>query len=146
MNTLSLVHGSLVEGEGPMLVVETALPDAPSGGGPLRILAEDVWSGRAHTVFEAIERVRARWSGHTPFDATPPSRTGDVIVVDGVPIQFDRLARPDEWVACARVGAYRVTLEARCFPVEGLELVRVTDLAPYILGSRRFDAGADGST
>lgn len=57
--SLSLVHGVLVEGEGPMLIVETALADERGSGGPLRVLAEDLWAGLANTVPEAVTWLRS---------------------------------------------------------------------------------------
>src|SRR5207244_1668728 len=76
IHRLSLVHGVLVEGEGPMLVVESALADQPGGGGPLRILAEEVWRGRAKTVPEALGLCRERWGGLHYADLSPlPFRT-----------------------------------------------------------------------
>jgi hypothetical protein len=69
ISSLSLVHGALVEGEAPMLAVETSSPDEAHGGGRLRILAEEVWSGRAKTVVQALDHLRAPWprvSNSTP--------------------------------------------------------------------------------
>jgi hypothetical protein len=124
-----------------MLTVETALPDEPNGGGRLRVLAEEVWSGRAQTVAQALDHLRARWPMDLDFDATPPDRRTDLVVVDMVPVEFDIFSHPNHWVAGGLVGGYRVTLEAQHFPIEGLELIRVTNLEPYILGTRRFDTG-----
>lgn len=125
-----------------MLVVETALPDEPHGGGRLRVLAEEVWSGSAQTLVQAFDHLRARWPRSLEFDPTPPSRTKELVVVDRAPVEFDIFCHPDHWVAASLVGGYRVTLEAQRFPIEGLDLVRVTDLEPYILGTRRFEIGA----
>jgi len=142
ISSLSLVHGALVEGEGPMLTVETALPDEAHGGGRLRVLAEEVWSGRAWTIVQALDHLRAPWPIGLEFDATPPSRTTELVVVDQVPVEFDVFSHPDHWVAASLVGGYRVTLEAERFPIQGLQLVRVTDLEPYMVGTRRFETGA----
>jgi hypothetical protein len=64
IHSLSLVHGAIVEGEGPTLVVETAEPTAPEGGGTLRILAEQLWRGEAKSVHDALANFRRR-SGDT---------------------------------------------------------------------------------
>lgn len=40
IHSLSLVHGSNVEGQGPSLDVETSIPDAVAGGSELRCVAE----------------------------------------------------------------------------------------------------------
>lgn len=140
---LSLVHGVLIEGEGPILVVETALPEEPGGGGPLRILGEELWRGSANDVPEAVELLRRRWVGHPHVaDLSPlPSRTKHVISVEARPEAFDVLSQPDRWVARARVEGFDVTLEGVEFPPEGVSLVRITDLTPYILGTRLFEGG-----
>jgi hypothetical protein len=141
--SLSLVHGVLVEGEGPILVVETALPDEPGGGGPLRILAEELWRGEANDVLEAVELLRRRWVAH-PHHAefSPlPSRTEHDFSVEARPEAFDVLSQPSRWVARATVEGFDVTLEGVTFPPEGVSLVRITDLASYILGTRRFEGG-----
>jgi hypothetical protein len=139
---LSLVHGVLIEGEGPILVVETALPEEPGGGDPLRILGEDLWRGRANDVPEAVELLRRRWPHPHVAELSPlPSRTKHVISVEGRPEAFDVLSQPDRWVARARVEGFDVTLEGVTFPPEGVSLVRITDITPYILGTRLFEGG-----
>jgi hypothetical protein len=140
---LSLVHGVLIEGEGPILVVETALPEEPGGGGPLRILGEDLWRGRANDVPGAMELLRRRWVGHPHVaELSPlPSRTKHVISVEARAEAFDVLSQPDRWVARARVKGFDVTLEGVEFPPEGVSLVRITDITPYILGTRLFEGG-----
>jgi hypothetical protein len=51
--------------------------------------------------------------------------------VDGEPVSFEVLADGRRWVAQGEVGALVLTLEARDLPPAEVELVRVTDLAPY---------------
>lgn len=46
IQSLSLVHGVLLERGGSTLVVEMAHPDQPGGGGSLRVFAEELWTGR----------------------------------------------------------------------------------------------------
>lgn len=140
-HSLSLVHGVLVEGEGPMLVVETALPDEAGGGGSLRVLAEELWTGRANDVPDAATRLRNRWVGH-PHRAefSPlPSRTGEAVLVEGRPVFFDVLSQLGHVVGRARVGTFDVTIEGSQFALQGVGLVRISDLGPYILGTRRFE-------
>ena len=140
-HSLSLVHGVLVEGEGPMLVVETALPDEAGGGGTLRVLAEELRTGRANDVFEAAARLRNRWVVHPHLaEFSPlPSRTEEVVSVEAHPVLFDVLSQPGHWVGRARVGTFEVTIEALQFTLPGFGLIRITDLGPYILGTRRFE-------
>jgi hypothetical protein len=128
-----------------MLVVETALGDEPGGGGPLRVLAEEMWTGRANTVPEAVTRLRSRWVAH-PHDAefSPlPSRTEHVVSIEARPVAFDVLSQPGRWVARAGVEGFDVTLEGLALGLAGLSLVRISDLSPYILGTRRFEFGGN---
>jgi hypothetical protein len=124
-----------------MLVVETALPDEAGGGGSLRVLAEELWTGRANDVPDAATRLRNRWVGH-PHRAefSPlPSRTGEAVLVEGRPVFFDVLSQLGHVVGRARVGTFDVTIEGSQFALQGVGLVRITDLGPYILGTRRFE-------
>jgi hypothetical protein len=86
-----------------MLVVETALPDEAGGGGSLRVLAEELWTGRANDVPDAATRLRNRWVGH-PHRAefSPlPSRTGEAVLVEARPVFFDVLSQLGHWVGRA---------------------------------------------
>jgi hypothetical protein len=143
VTALSLVHGTLVVGQGLTLVVETALPDEPQGGDSFRVLAEEVWSGTAQTIAEALDHLRARWPDMDPdLDTALIYRAGRQLLVDNTLVEFDVFSRPAQsWVASGAVGGYRVTLEAQGFDIEGLELVQVTDLEPFIQGTRRFEGG-----
>jgi hypothetical protein len=143
VTALSLVHGTLVVGKGLTLVVETALPGEPRGGDSFRVLAEEVWSGRAQTVAEALDRLRARSPDmDLDLETAPPIRALRQLLVNNALVEFDVFSRPAQsWVASGTVGGYRVTLEAQGFRIEGLELVQVTDLEPYIEGTRRFEGG-----
>jgi hypothetical protein len=147
VTALSLVHGTLVVGKGLTLVVETALPSEPRGGDSFRVLAEEVWSGRAQTVAEALDHLRVRSPDMDPdLDTAPPIRARRQLLVNNALVEFDVFSRPAQsWVASGTVGGYRVTLEAQGFRIEGLELVQVTDLEPYIQGTRRFEGGTSTS-
>lgn len=123
LHAASLVHGGNVEGEGPMLVVETAEPGSSRSGGRLRMAAEGLW-------------------GEVP-DATPLDdrlrRHLVTITVDGEPADFDILSLPadHQWVGRARRGGRVLTVEGHSFPLPatardgGLHIVRVEDLGPY---------------
>jgi hypothetical protein len=143
LTALSLVHGTLVvASKGLTLIVETSLPDEPRGGDSFRVLAEEVWSGRAQTVAEALDHLRARWPDMDPdLDNALPARGRRQLPVNDALVEFDVFSRPAQWVASGAVGGYRVTLEAQDFRIEGLELVQVTDLEPYIEGTKRFEGG-----
>jgi hypothetical protein len=142
VHSLSLVHGSLVEGEGPMLVTETAAAGAPAGGGVLRVVAEDLWNRNVRNVEDAV----AALSHEPPQDrdlvtSPTPSRAKALIVVEGTTVVFDVLSRLGNWVGRATVEGFLVTIEGQDFPLQGLEVVRIKDLGPYIRGSREFELG-----
>jgi hypothetical protein len=60
------------------------------------------------------------------------------IPVDGSEIPFDCLEEEADWVARAPIGDVVVVIEAHRFPIESVRLVTVTDVEPYIEGSRRY--------
>lgn len=63
------------------------------------------------------------------------------IVVDGHYLPFQLLVLGDaHWVAEATIDGAVVTVEAIRFPIERLELARVTDLRPYLEGGRALRA------
>jgi hypothetical protein len=117
--SLSLVHGVIVEGEGPMLVVESALPNQPGGGGPLRILATELWGGRAESVVDAVAVLRRRWGGLHDADLSPLSSRMDAEVrVEERSVAFDVLSQPGRWVGRGVVGGCQLTIEGHEFPLE----------------------------
>lgn len=60
------------------------------------------------------------------------------IPVDGTSTRFRLLEREHAWIARGRTGDYEVRLEARKYPWTKLALVTVTDVEPYIEGSRKI--------
>jgi hypothetical protein len=145
IESLSLVHKTLRE-EGPILVVETALPNEDNGGGLLRVVANEVWKGRANSVVEALDILRSQWRGLRDSDlAILPTRIEAVLRVEGRPETFDVLSQPRHWVGRAGVGGYQLTIEGHDIPLEGLMLVEITDLQPYINGSRRSESDMSSS-
>ena len=135
---LSLVHGTNIQGDGPMLVVETA--SEPSiGGDALETVAGMIRSGHAPDVRGAIEDLDGRaWRG--AIDPAGVRRDQREFIVDGDATTFDLLAYGKEWVAWAEVGRILVTVTGNPFDPNDVELVRVTDLAPYVQGSGQHDA------
>jgi hypothetical protein len=141
IHALSLVHGVLIKGEGPMLVVETAVPDATGGGGELRMLAEAVWSGRAEDLPSAIGSFAEQWG--EPFDDPRPVSHAELVVpVDGTPVTFDMVSQQGRWVGRAGVDGFALTVEGDRLDADAIELVTITDVEPYIRGSREFDERA----
>jgi hypothetical protein len=135
---LSLVHGTLVQGEGPTLSVETGT--RPGGGDLLMHLAQMTWSGRFSTVEEATADLVRRYPPDRHLDLPSPRRTDLVISVDGVQTSFDTFVDGPEWVSRAHLGPNLLTLVGHPFDPAEVALVRITDLQPYILGTRRFYA------
>jgi hypothetical protein len=129
----------LVEGEGSILVVESAAPNAAGGVGMLGSLAEGVWRGRAKDVEKALVILEQRW-GQNPdilarqhAELTPiPVREAASVQIDERAVSFDVLRQPHRWAGRARVDGYDVTLESQDWPIEGLALVQIKDLEPYI--------------
>ncbi len=137
VEALSLVHGSNVEGRGPSLFVETSVPsDGVYGGGWLRLVAERVWVGMCATIEEARREEDAiepgaPWS--EPKRATP-QRDDVIIPVEAVPTDFHTYRSGNEWVARATVGGYDITVQGYGFDPAGVELVRISDIEPYVHG------------
>lgn len=61
------------------------------------------------------------------------------ISVDGSDVEFDWLEDGPDWVARATVGELVLTVEGHRFPVASVRLETVTDVEPYIEGSRRYE-------
>jgi hypothetical protein len=59
------------------------------------------------------------------------------VQVDGQPYQFRRLEDGDYWAAGGHVGDVFLGIYAHRFPAVGLRLVRITDLRPYVNGTRQ---------
>jgi hypothetical protein len=138
---LSLGHGDPLAEAGPQLRVEVRVEGVePELGMTMRVesrrhLAEDLWLQAvppAHDLaqhFEQFAAVRRR---------PDPAWSQVTIPVDGRLVGFWWLAEGRHWVAQAELDDRTLTLRARDLPVESVELVRVSDLEPYIEGQRRL--------
>lgn len=135
---LSLVHGTNIQGDGPMLAVETS-SEPSTGGDVLETVAGMIRSGHAPDVRGAIEDLDGTGMarGHDPAGVRRDRRE---FVVDSDATTFDLLAYGEEWVAWAEVGRVLVMVTGNPFDPNDVELVRVTDLEPYVHGSRQHDA------
>jgi hypothetical protein len=141
IHAMSLVHGVLVEGQGPILVVETTVRGRSAGGRALRTFAEFLWTNEA-TPSEAMEMLRERTTIREHDDLSPlPLRGHANVSIDERPVSLDVVFGTGVWVGRASVGSNDVTVEGRDFELEGLQLVQVRDLDPYIVGTRRFETG-----
>ena len=138
---LSLGHGDPLAEEGPQLRVEVRAERVePEPGTTMRVesrrqLAEDLWLAAALPAhdpaehFDQLAAVRRR---------PDPAWSLVTIPVDGQPVGFWWLTEGRHWVARAELDERTLTLHARDLPVESVELVRVSDLEPYIEGQRRL--------
>ena len=133
---LSLVHGTLVQGEGPILGVETASGFSIGGGGLLNS-AGMVWEGISPSIEEAFQEL-TRDDPHWDLPDSFPVRSELVFTVDAVPTSFDAFVDNDEWVARAEVGPLYVTVTGNFFYTAEVALVRIIDIEPYVLGTRQF--------
>ena len=121
VTSLTLAHGDPAAGHGPELRVEVRSdPDDPGAGPELRqALAVDL-----------------RWAAASLEDReADPIWSAVPIPVDGQPVTFDLLAEGRHWVAMAELEGRVVVLQARDLAPEQVELVRVTDVEPYVDGT-----------
>jgi hypothetical protein len=142
---LSLAHGDPLAEQGPQLSVEVRVeplePGVPVGMPDWRErLAEDLWWTAAPS---------AHGGQPPPGRAVGPAgRQADLgwsevqIEVDGRPVVFDLLAEGRHWVAHAELEGRTLVLRGRDLAVEEVELVRVTDVEPYVEGTRRLEAAS----
>jgi hypothetical protein len=140
---LRLDHGEPKAEEGPQLWVEVSVGRLDSGqvtaawSQRRRGLAEELWLAAvppAHDVVEHGEQVAAAGS------RSGAAWSQVMIPVDGRPIAFAWVAEGRHWVAQGELEDRTLTLRARDLPVESVELVRVSDVEPYIEGQRRLEA------
>jgi hypothetical protein len=138
---LSLGHGDPLADQGPQLRVGVRVERVEGEqmmtvrGGSRRDLAEELWLAAAPQAqdpaehFDQVAAARRR---------PEPAWSQVMIPVDGRPVGFWWLAEGRHWIARAELDDRTLTLRGRDLPVEAVELVRVTDLEPYIQGQRRL--------
>jgi hypothetical protein len=129
VTSLTLAHGDPAAGQGPQLWVEVRADPGDPGAGPelRRTLADDLrWATAARG-----DELRGGLAD-PPWSAVP-------LRLDGRPVRFEMLAEGRHWVALAEVEARTLVVQARDLAPEQVELVRVTDVEPYVEGSRRLE-------
>jgi hypothetical protein len=138
---LSLGHGDPLTDQGSQLRVEVRVERVDAERVPTvlsesrRHLAEDLWLAAASQAPDAAER----WERIVGARRRPdPTWSQVTIPVDGRLVDFEWLGEGRRWVARAEVDDRTLTLHGRDPPVESVELVRVSDLEPYIQGQRRL--------
>jgi hypothetical protein len=138
---LSLAHGGPLAEEGPQLRVEVRAERVePELGMTVRVqsrrhLAENLWLEAAPQARDPAEHFDQLAAARRRPD---PAWSPVTIPVDGRPVAFAWLAEGRHWVAQADLDDHTLTLHGRDLPVESVELVRVSDLEPYIQGHRRL--------
>jgi hypothetical protein len=140
---LSLGHGDPLAEAGSQLWVEVRAEGVePELGMTMRVesrrhLAEDLWLQAAPPAHDPDQHLDQLAAVRRRPD---PAWSLVTILVDGWPVGFEWLAEGRHWVAQAELDDRTVTLRVRDLPVESVELVRVSDLEPYIQGQRRLQA------
>lgn len=137
VTSLALAHGDPAAEQGPQLRVEVRSdPDDPGAGPELRrALAEELWWAAATGDREAAV---GGVSG-LPADQPDPPWSAVPLRLDGRPVRFELLAEGRHWVALAEVEGRALVLQARDLVPEQVELVRVTDVEPYVEGTERLE-------
>ena len=136
VTSLTLAHGDPAAGHGPELRVEVRSdPDDPGAGPELRqALAVDLrWAA------VSLEDREAEAARGGPADQADPLWSAVPLPVDGQPVTFDLLAEGRHWVALAELEGRALVLQARDLAPEQVELVRVTDVEPYVDGTERLE-------
>jgi len=123
VHSAQLLHEDIFDGE-RLLSVASSIPRP----GEERAPADQAWQRHVDDwdyVFEDEE-------------PEPPPRFGqEEILVDRAPSTFDIAARDEGWIGGAYVGSVWVELSGHKFDPSEVELEEVTDLEPYIEGTRR---------
>ncbi|MGH2654297.1 MAG: hypothetical protein ACRDHV_08120 [Actinomycetota bacterium] len=122
---MATMHGTLVEGDGPQLVVETSHPRTAYWGDPLGIAAEYLW------------RKADGWSWLPELDEDSLRILGRVrseqrnVSIDDEPFPFRVVVDGSEWVARATYREFIVTIHGRHFDLEDVRVVTITDRSAY---------------
>lgn len=133
VHALSLMHGSILDDKGPSLSVESSEPNsAGSGGGSLRAFAEAEWFASTEPATQHFVPPDLEDLSLSPS----PTHAQSFVRIDRDSVVFDIVAQPDQWVGRASYKGLIITVESRGFPAEGMDLVRIEDIRPYIDGSR----------
>jgi len=136
---LSLGHGDphRLPG-GTWLIVETASAHpATADAARRKRMAERLWNLRlvASRDLDELRRVRAEIANRPD-----PAWSTTAFEVDATPVVFESLADGECWAAWAVHDDVVLSLLASRMPVESVALARITDIEPYIDGSRRARA------
>lgn len=114
---LGLCHGNPLDPSGGLLQVISATLPGPQ--------AHDLLKAESHRAGSGVE-----------MRSTSPVTT--VVRVEGEPIVFEGLEDGSGWVLQATLGPTLLSIVGVHWPREGLDLVRVPDVEPYIAGFHNF--------
>jgi len=120
--TVGLGHGDPA-GDGPAVHVRTTVHDARREAASLRMTAER----RPHDKDDFLRR-------RHEVDAVPAVEMD--IPVDSTPVRFQVWRGADRWWAAADHAAHGLVIESYRMPTDGIKLVRVHDIEPYLAGRR----------
>lgn len=144
VNSITLGHGDSFDPSAPQAQIESERRRMPlPREHQLRYEAETLWHaadpapppGLDAEGFRAWVQEREHEFRERPL---PEPRTV-AIRVDGSPTDFELIVEGSQWVAMTELHEVTLTVRARNVGIEDVELMRVTDLEPYIEGSRRLD-------
>jgi hypothetical protein len=135
-----LIHGSRLERPLRFLIVATSQhPEPPRRPTPLR---HYLWE---HVAMEMVaSRGRPRWRvgriSLPKWKEVGGAERPVVVPIDGAPRTFTLIEEGQAQVAELNLPDHRILLRAHRWPIDGVELVTVTDLSPYLEDWRRARA------
>ncbi|MGH2555854.1 MAG: hypothetical protein ACRDHO_09090, partial [Actinomycetota bacterium] len=138
LTSVELIHGEPMRP--PWVQVETE-PLASRQTRSLEDVATDLWWGmEQHPPPNLPPAERQAWIDRRIQErrARNTKWTRVSILVEAEPTEFDLLDETSDWAAHGIIGGLVVKLQAHQFPIGSVRLETVTDVEPYIEGSRWF--------
>jgi hypothetical protein len=136
LTSVELTHGDPIRG--PWVRIETALGQREHHD--LHEIETVLWHRMRQPPPEVPPEIAEDWTSHGARHRQPKSQwTKASIPVDGELIEFDWLNEKTDWAARVLIGPLVVTVHAHRVPIESVRLAVLTDVEPYVEGSRRFD-------
>jgi hypothetical protein len=140
---LTLAHGDPYDEQGQELRVETSVrPDEP-----LELMKRDMFEGLVMTERRPPSDLSpdefsnwVRRMNREVHDMPDPEWISVTIPVDAQRLEFELLRGGRRWVAWATFGEVLLTISGRAIQPDEVELVRISDVEPYIEGGRRIRA------
>jgi hypothetical protein len=139
LTSVEVAHGDPREG-GSRVRVETAF-ESRDWPHDLHQTALEFWGRVERPPADLPPHLKGAW-GYRRFERNlnrEANWTKLLIPVDGQLVEFDHMQQQGDWVARARLGELVVRVNGHRFPLESVRLETVTDVEPYIEGSRRHE-------